>query len=55
VLEGGKGMELNGSQQLMVYVDDNVLDEIINTIKKNTEAGLKVNQEKTKYMVLSRH
>jgi hypothetical protein len=45
-----------------VYADDvNLLDDIIDTIEKNTqslidaskEVGLEVNTEKTKYMVLS--
>jgi hypothetical protein len=57
-------MELNGTHQLSVYADDvNVLGDNIDTIKKNTptlidaskEVGLKVNTEKTKYMLLSRH
>jgi ribosomal protein S2 len=58
------GLELNGTHQLLVYVDDvNLLGDNIDTVKKNTqtlidiskEVGLEVNAEKTKYMVLSRH
>jgi hypothetical protein len=48
----------------LVYADDvNLLGDNIDTIKKNTqtlidagkEIGLKVNAEKSKYMLLSRH
>jgi hypothetical protein len=44
----------------MVYADDvNLLGDIINTIKLNTEAsrdvGIEINAEKTKYMIMSRH
>jgi hypothetical protein len=59
-------MKLNGTQQLLAYADDVSLlrDNIdIRTIKKNTETlidaskevGLEINEEKTKYMLLSRH
>ena len=56
-------MKLNGTYQLLVYVDDvNILGGSIHTIKKNTEAlvvddkenALEVNADKTKYMVMSR-
>jgi hypothetical protein len=54
---------LNGTQQLLAYADDvNIVRENIDTIKKNTgpvldagkEVGLKVNPEKTKYVLMSR-
>jgi hypothetical protein len=58
------GLKLNGTHQLLVYADDvNLLDDNIDTIKRNTqtlidaskEVGLEVNKEKTKYTLLSRH
>jgi hypothetical protein len=57
-------LELNGTHELLIYVDDNnLLGDSINTIKENTETlleisraiGLEVNAEKTKYMIMCRH
>ena len=56
-------MKLNGTHQLLVYVDDvNILDGRVHDIKKNAEASVvfgkesepEVNADKTKYMVMSR-
>jgi len=53
---------LNGTHWLLIYADDvNILGGSVHTIKKITEAlvvasnkiGLKVNTNKTKYMVMS--
>jgi len=56
------GLKLNGTHQLLVYVDDvNILGGSVHIIKKNTKAlvvaskenGLEVNADKTKYRVMS--
>ena len=56
------GLKLNGTLQLLVYVDNvNILGESIDTIKENAEAliaatkknGLEINADKSKYMVIS--
>ena len=56
------GLKLNGTHQLLAYVDDNILEGSIHTLKENTEArvaaareiGLEVGSDATKYMVMSR-
>jgi hypothetical protein len=56
-------LKLNGTHQLLVYADDvNILGGSVYTIKKNAETlvvdsketELKVNADKTKYIVMSR-
>jgi hypothetical protein len=58
------GLKLNGTHQLLVYADDvYLLGDNIDTITKSAETiidaskedGLKVNEEKTEYMLVSRH
>ena len=58
-----KGLKLNGTNQLLVYVDNfHVLGWSVHTVKINTETlvvacneiGLAVNADTTKYMVMSR-
>jgi hypothetical protein len=55
---------LNGTYQLLAYADNvNLMRDNIDTIEKNTETlidaskevGLKINLEKTTYMLLSHH
>jgi hypothetical protein len=64
VQENQVGLKLNGTHQLLIYIDDvNLLGNNTDTIKKNQETlivaskevDLKVNTEKTKYMLLSHH
>ena len=58
------GLKLDGTHQLLVYVDDvNILGRSVHTVKKDTnalvvaskETGLEVNADKTKYLVMSRN
>jgi hypothetical protein len=62
VHENQEGPKLNGTHQLLAFVDDvNIVGENTDTIKKNTQAlldtskevGLEVNTEKSKYMLTS--
>jgi hypothetical protein len=64
VQENQVELKLNGTHQLLAYADDvNLLGDNIDTIEKNTETlidaskevGLEINEEKTKYMLLSCH
>jgi len=56
------GLKLNGTHQLLVYADDNILGGSVHTIKEKAaallaarkEIGLEVNADKTKNMVMSR-
>jgi hypothetical protein len=55
-------LKLNGTHQLLVYADVNVLGGSVYAVEKNTEglvvagkkSGLEVNTDKTKYMVMPR-
>jgi hypothetical protein len=63
VQENQVGLKLNGTHQLLAYVDYANLLGDITTINKNTETlndaseevGLEIKVEKTKYMLLFRH
>jgi hypothetical protein len=62
--ENQMGLKLNGTHQLLVYVDNvNLMGNNIDAMKKNTETltdasrqvGLEVQAEQTEHMLLSRH
>jgi hypothetical protein len=63
IKENQVGLILNGTHELLVYADVNLMGADINTIKKNKEpvadAGkdvrLEVNTEHMKYMLMSHH
>jgi hypothetical protein len=64
VQENQAGLKLNGTHQLLAYADDvNLLGYNMDAVYKNEETligaskevGLKINVEKTKYRLLSRH
>jgi hypothetical protein len=57
------GLKLNGTHQLLAYVDDvNILGGSVHTVKENAEAlvvatkeiELVLNADKSKYMIMSR-
>jgi hypothetical protein len=62
VLVNQDGLKLNDAHQLLVYADFNILGGSVHTVYENAEAfivarkeiRLKVNADKTKYMVMSR-
>jgi hypothetical protein len=62
VQENQEGLKLNGTHRLLADAYDiNVVGESLDTVKRNTEAlldaskevGVEVNQEKTKYILIS--
>jgi len=56
-LGGATGIKMGNDQQLVVagYADDVIIMETSKLIEEGEKIGLMVNEEKTKYMIVTRH